>query len=273
MTLELRDVGEPGESLGEVVLSFAEALGADIADLPSDPTTRIHDIRVGTKKLRALLRLAGDVVGPEERAAIATELREIRQVFSGSRDEEVMRHRLGEILCDEAPAALAALGLDAESSSPLPAIALSRELAAELRARFLAVDFSSVTSEVLSHQAAHSYRRARKEMVRCRSAERDDVLMHEWRKRTKDVCYHALCLSSLEPMRKLAQPLDALAELLGEYHDLALLTERSSGHQAIRAAVDKRKRKVARECFRAAKKIFHRKPSTLQKKLAARFAE
>lgn len=273
MTLELRDLGRPGESLGEVTFGFAEALCADIENIGSDTATRIHDIRVGTKKLRALLRFAEEVIGPEERKAITAGLREIRQAFAGSRDEEVLRHRLTELLSGDAPPAIVALELDPGSSSSVPAMELPRDLAANLRTRFAAVNFPAVTLAALVHQAGRSYRRARRLMAECRIRPRDDVLMHEWRKRTKEVCYHALALSAVKPMAKLAAPLDALAESLGKYHDLALLAERSSGHERIKAVVDKRKREVARECFRAAKKIFRRKPSALQKKLSARIAE
>lgn len=273
MTLELRDLGRPGESLGEVILGFAEGLGVDMADIGSDTATRIHDIRVGTKKLRALVRLVGEGIPPDERMAIASGLRDIRQVLAGSRDEEVMRHRLTELLGADAPAGRSALGLDGENSSRLPPMEGPRELAAILRTRLARVDFSSVTPDSLIHNVIRSYRRARRLFKECRTGDRDDVRMHEWRKRTKDVCYHALALTALKPLGKLAAPLDALAEALGEYHDLALLGERAAGHPVVSAAVDKRKHKVARECFRAATTIFRRKPSALQKTLSARIAE
>lgn len=273
MTLQLRDLGRPGESLGEVTCGFAEALCADIENIGSDTATRIHDIRVGTKKLRALVRLVGEGIPPDERMAIATGLREIRQAFAGSRDEEVMRHRLTELLGTDAPVAIMALGLNAESSPAGPATERPCELAEDLRTRLASVDFSSVTPDSLIHNVIRSYRRARRLFKECRSGDRDDVRMHEWRKRTKDVCYHAFALAALKPLGKLAAPLDALAEALGEYHDLALLGERAAGRPAVSAAVDKRKHKVARECFRAASKIFRRKPSALQKILSARIAE
>ncbi len=273
MMLELRDLGRPGESLGEVVLGFAEALCADIDNIGSDTAARIHDIRVGTKKLRALVRLAGGVIDPDAVDAIAAGLREIRQAFAGSRDEEVMRHRLAELLSGDAPPAIEALGLAAEPSSLAPPTGRPRELATGLRSLLAAVDFSSVTGVLLLRNAARSYRRARKLRDKCQTGSAGDVLMHEWRKRTKDVCYHAIALSASKTMKKLAKPLDALAELLGEYHDLALLGERSASHKRIKAVVDKRKRKVARECFRAAKKVFRRKPFSLKKTLSERIAE
>lgn len=272
MTLELRDLGRPGESLGEVMLGFAEALGADIENLRSDSATRIHDIRVGTKKLRALVRLAGDAIPPGVRDAVGADLREIRQAFAGSRDEQVMRHRLAELFSEDAPPVLAKLGLAGEISRVLPSAERPRKLAAALRARLAEIDFSAVTLKTLVGNAARSYRRARRLMHQCRTHPGDEVLMHEWRKRIKDVCYHALSLSAVTSMRKLALPLDALAESLGEYHDLTLIAGRASGQARIKAAMEQRKKKVARECFRAGKKIFRRKPSAFRKKLSAAIA-
>lgn len=273
MTLELRDPGRPGASLRETLLGFAEALLADIDGIASDTATRIHDIRVGTKKLRALLPLAGDLVPPAAAAEAAGLLRAIRQDFSGSRDAAVLCHRLSELFPDNARAAISELDLDSAEAAGVPDTAEARGHAANLRALLETLDLAPLTPAALAKNAARSYRRARRLMKKCHAQPGDDVLMHDWRKRTKDVCYHALALAAVKPMKKQVAALDALAESLGEYHDLSLLEEKSAGHELIASAAHARKQAVGRECFRAAKKIFRRKPSALRKKLTARLPE
>jgi len=268
MILELRDVRCPGDSLREVLLSFAAGLREDIEKLPEDATTRIHDIRVSTKKIRALLRLANSAIPEPERKAIIAQLREIKDIFSGSRDEEVMRLRLEQLLPDgEAAAAITRLGLAPAETTNLPETGRGSELSRELVDRLSALDFEPITFDVIVENAAKSYRKARKLWRQCEKASRDDI-MHQWRKRVKDITYHALALSSLKPMKKLAVPLDALAECLGDYHDLALLGERSKGDPEIAGRLKTMKSKSERRCFRAAEEVFEQKPGELRKKLA-----
>lgn len=271
MTLELRDWRTPGESLGEVVHAFAAALRSDIENVHDDPATRIHDIRVGTKKLRALLRLGSEAVGNLD--APSVHLRAIRQAFSGTRDAEVMRQRLAELFPEATPAALRELHLEAPDTQPALPQESALELCNELDTLLAAVDFSRVTRAGLIENATRSHRRARKLLRQCRKKPDDDVLMHDWRKRTKDACYHAMALGGVKILQKRIAPLDALAEKLGEFHDLSVLGSRAEGHDLISTVVQKRKAVVRGDCFEAAKKILRRKPSAFRKKLAAQILE
>jgi CHAD domain-containing protein len=271
MTLELHDVRVPGESLAEVIRAFATALRNDIENVYDHTATRIHDIRVGTKKLRALLRLGSGAVGDLDPASVR--LRAIRQAFSGTRDAEVMRQRLTELFPDDTEAALRELRLEVpETEPPLPREA-ALQLCDELDGILAAIDFARLTRPGLVESATRSHRRARKLLRRCLKNPDDDVLMHDWRKRTKDACYHAMALGRVKAMQKRIAALDALAEKLGEFHDLAVLGSRAAGHDLISTVVENRKVAVREECFAAAKKILRRKPSAFRKKLAAQILE
>lgn len=259
MTLELPDLGRPGESLGAVLLGFARALGEDIGNLPDNPVVRIHDIRVGTKKLNALLRLAAPPLAAEERRQISALLREIRNTFAGSRDKEVLRARLDQVRADASGETAMQLGLEAGGPDSLPATDRAAGLARAVTDRIIALDLSPLTTPQLLANAASSYRKARRLLRRCRKSA-DDENMHQWRKRTKDVCYHAMALASLKPRAAAIAKLDALAERLGEYHDLALLLQRAIDHPELAAAIAERKHATGRECFRSAEKIFRKSP-------------
>jgi hypothetical protein len=52
----------------------------------------------------------------------------------------------------------------------------------------------------------------------------DDALFHEWRKRVKELLYQTATISDVPS--PLHSGCDSLSSLLGEQHDLALLTER-----------------------------------------------
>ncbi len=54
---------------------------------------------------------------------------------------------------------------------------------------------------------------------------------------------------------------DALAEILGEYHDLALLEERSQNHPHLINVISARKKDLEKACFKAAGKNFRPAPS------------
>lgn len=267
MTLVLRDLKRPGIALHAVLAGLARLIGEDIANLADNTPVRVHDIRVSTKKIRALLRLAGSQIGQEDRAALVADLQLIKNTFSGTRDDDVMRLRLQQVFSAErAVRAIEKLGLAPVAESADFVAAAAACAAADLSSRLAALPLDGLTSELLAENAVSSYRRARKLMRRCEKSPEDDR-MHEWRKRVKDACYHAMALSTLPAMEEFARPLDALAESLGEYHDLALLGQRAAGHQKIAARVSTAKQKVGRRCFKAAGPVFRQPPSRFARKL------
>jgi len=268
MTLTLTDLKRPGASLHDVLDGLARLIVENIGRLPDDAVVRIHDIRVSTKKIRSLLRLAASEISVEDRAALVACLQAIKNTFSDSRDEDVMRETLRQILPGKRATEMAEkLGLvPSENTSPLPTASASAS-AAQLSSLLAALNLNGLTPEHLAENAASSYRRARRIMSQCKKS-RDDDAMHEWRKRVKDVCYHAMAFSAVPPMEEFARPLDALAESLGDYHDLALLGVRAADHKTIAARVNSAKGKVGKRCFNAAKPLFHSPAGKFAKELA-----
>jgi len=267
MTLVLSNLKRPGTALHGLLAGLARLIREDIANLADNTTVRIHDIRVSTKKIRSLLRLAGSQIAEEDRAALVADLQLIKNTFSGTRDDDVMRLRLQQVFSAERAAkAIEKLGLAPVEGPPDFVAAAAVSAAADLSSRLAALKLDGLTPELLVENAAASYRRARKLMRRCEKSP-DDDLMHEWRKRVKDACYHATALSTLTAMDEFARPLDTLAESLGEYHDLALLDQRVADHQKIAANVSGAKHKVGRRCFKAAGSVFRQPPSRLARKL------
>lgn len=260
MELVLRDLDHPGPALGAVLDGFSRFLRENVDKFADDTTVRIHDIRVSTKKIRSLMRLGRGAIPETERTDATAILRGIKDIFSGTRDEEVMRQRLEEIYSGKKAArAREKLGIAAAAGEAAADTAAAAAKIDELTHLLAGLNLSELSSEHLCKNAAHFYRRARKLMKQCRECP-EDVAMHDWRKRVKDVCYHAMALSELPQMGAYSKPLDELAESLGEYHDLALLGARAKGHKSIVADIAKKKRKVGKRCFQTAEKLFRTPP-------------
>jgi len=267
MTLALSDLKNPGAALHRVLGNFANSIREDIAKLADNTAVRIHDIRVSSKKIRSLLRLAGSQIAEDERDVLVADLQLIKNTFTGTRDEDVMRLRLRQVFSAERAAkAMERLGL-ARVAESADCVATAASLAAaDLSSRLAALNLDGLTPELLVENAAASYRRARKVMRRCEKSPEDD-LMHEWRKRVKDVCYHAMALSSLPAMEEFSGPVDALAESLGEYHDLALLGQRAALEKKIASRISAAKHKLGRHSFQAARDVFRLTPRRFEEKL------
>jgi CHAD domain-containing protein len=273
MTLELPDLKNPGASLRIVLNELAQFIAQNVNKLPEDSATRIHDIRVSAKKIRSLLRMADTQISSEERLVMVKILRTIKDTFSGSRDEDVMRQRLQQIFSkDRVTKVKRKLGLDSPEPPPEPDLQVATTSTASLDAQLSTLPLDGLTPATLVENAATAYRRARRIMQKCKKSPEDDT-MHAWRKRVKDVFYHAMALSVLPAMEEFAKPLDPLAESLGEYHDLALLGERARGHEKISARISAEKRKVGKRCFKAAAPLFKRPTGKFAKNLGRALRE
>ena len=261
MDLTFRDLAKPGPSLSEVLHGLSRELVENIERLPDDSVTRIHDIRVSTKKIQGLLRLSGKFIDAADQLAVRALTRSIRTAFAGQRDEEVIQLRFKELL----PSA------DSSELSPAPVVAAVSPEEALGQARQLVTMLAGFSLEALHRRdlvrtAAASYRKARRLLKSCRRAPEDDA-MHTWRKRVKDVSYQTLALASLPHLARRTAPLDRLADALGEYHDLAVLQTRLGGHETHAKVVARRKQKVGKTAFKLGAKILAKPPGDFAKKL------
>ena len=222
-----------------------------LRDRDADPVTATHEARKDIKKVRALLRLARGCVPADAYRAENARLREIARSLAGARDADVLvqtteglgeRHagRLPEAAFERLRARLAAVAersrAEAGGGARAPALAT-------LDAAAAATDdwpIGPCDVDALARGAVRAYRRGRRELAQ---AERDPTTenLHEWRKRVKDLWYHARLLEEARPRRLKAQAKEAhkLADLLGDDHDLAMLAAQlDSGGPAADVALD-----------------------------------
>jgi hypothetical protein len=150
-----------------------------------------------------------------------------------------------------------------------------------LRGRVAAWELRFSDSEVLDGGLRKIYRagrRRRRKVAHSRRRERDEA-QHAWRKRVKDLRYCAEMLQR-DPrghgrdtrLARIAERADALGELLGEDHDLVLLTqllERRSTRKTIgrrarrrlRRRIQRRRATLRRRALRRGARLYRDPPS------------
>jgi len=218
-------------------------------DLEADPVEAIHSARKAIKKERSLLRLVRGSLDPAARRHENAALRDAAGGLSGARDTAVMvetldalaAHYVGQVP-HHAFAALHERLQDGAAGGGPPRATVSgvaSELAAA-RARTAAFALRDRGWEALEPGLRRGYRRGRRAFAQAREAPTAEHL-HEWRKRVKDLWYHLrLVTPACGPaVHGQAKDAHALADLLGDDHDLAVLRQTLTGLAgAVAADVD-----------------------------------
>ncbi len=220
---------------GEIRRILAEELAGVVAELRSEARSRddaIHEARKHLKKARALLRLLrpflGDayawendvcrgaarmLAGARDAAAMVEAVERLRSTCETPDVWRALETRMGE----RARARLMSTGDEARILGAI------EERLSGVQVRLRA--WSQVPSAP-SDLAAGAARVLRSGRRRYRTALRrgDAESVHAWRKRTKDLWYHARLLRGLDPLLAgWEASIDRLAEVLGQRHDLDVL--------------------------------------------------
>jgi CHAD domain-containing protein len=205
-----------------------------------DPVTAVHEARKHLKKTRALLRLARPALGTRAYRAENAALRDAALALSLARDadvrvqtvEKLAEHGVGRLPADvfdalrDALAVEAARGLDGDGGAVRTLAPVIEQLrAAELRVDAWPLD--GADWDTLVAGSARAYARGRTAFAIARRTPEAELL-HAWRKRAKDLWYHQRLLAPAWPavLEVHAEQAHTLSELLGDDHDLAVLSER-----------------------------------------------
>jgi CHAD domain-containing protein len=246
--------------------------------------TAVHSTRKSIKRVRAALRLSRDAIGDDAYQRENTHMRMVAARLSGARDARVMVETLAaleERFEDELPP-FATAGLRArledDHERAVAAMAQDGDVAettaqalAEARARtaqwtFAADDFAAVKPGL-----RRIYRRGRKQMRAARKESGAEQL-HDCRKRVKDLWHAAQLLRPAHPkrMKRLSRDAHALADLLGDHHDLSVLREYVEVHpqlfadtaarDALLAVLDRRSDALRDRALKRGRRIYKRSP-------------
>jgi CHAD domain-containing protein len=205
--------------------------------IDGNPEKAVHETRKCLKRARALLRLVHPGLGDARFRTENARLRDIAALLAPARDSHILAETIAKL--ESAPgrsgnpahAALAALRRivqeDAQGVDRTPDASIAEALrklgAAKKRLRRL--DLHPATFAMLERGLEQSYRCARRAFRKAYSKGTDEAF-HEWRKTVQQHWRHMALLSHAWPDLLGARVAAArtLSQILGDDHDLALLT-------------------------------------------------
>lgn len=244
----------------------------------------VHESRKAFKRLRATVRLARDAIGDDTYRRENVVFRDAGRRLSGVRDATVLIETLDDVeeACGDALPAGATTrlrgllederktALDSLEDDDARVAAVVSEVQ-QARTRVPAWHFGTEGFDALAPGLRRIYRRGRKAMKRAQDEPTTENL-HEWRKRVKDLWHAEEILRPAAPkaMKKLAKRTHALADLLGDDHDLAELRLYVERHPAsfddhvtqvaLVAVIERRREGLQRKAFRLGPKLYDRRP-------------
>ena len=269
------------EQLDRAVLELSERAG-------EDPAAAVHSARKAIKKGRSLLRLGRGAMPREQRRRENAALRRAAQGLSGVRDADVMitaTDQLSERFVGQLPAqTFEAISTHLEARRSVrrgrengrAGYGKAVEELVAVRARLSEREHGSGGWEALESGLLRSYRRGREAFVRVRGSNKTDDL-HNWRKRVKDLWYHERLLAPVcgPTVRAHAKELGRLADLLGDDHDLALLSHELVQHSpdvpvdldAVLNLIDHRRAELQTEATHVGQRLYAEKPKALHRRM------
>jgi CHAD domain-containing protein len=255
-------------------------------DLDADPVDAIHSARKAIKKERTLLRLMRGSLARGDRRHENAALRQAARRLSGARDAEVMIQTLdgladryvGQVPHHEFAALRERLQDGASGGADAAAAA---QAATELRAsreRIAAWKLDRGGWAAVEPGLRHSYERGITAFALAR-ADPSDERLHDWRKRVKDLWYDLRLLEEVcgPSVRGQAKDAHALADLLGDDHDLAVLRDRLVGIaggvaadvDAVLALLDHRRSQLQAQATALGERVYAERPKAFARRLRA----
>lgn len=244
----------------------------------------VHDARKRVKECRACVRLARSAIPRGQRHRLEESLRSAARGLGASRDAEVMVASFAKLTQGDGP------GRDGRIAAARAALTRSRTRA---RAKFAAAAPDARTAlenarelvAALPRRIAwkHVWRGLERSHVRMRAGWNDarraptGDRLHRWRRRVKDLWYQMRLFEPAwpGPLAAWARELHALADGLGDDHDLHVLwTELcDSGDEALRAEMRKRiaarRAKLQRHAFALAERLARERPAAAMTRMRA----
>ncbi len=246
------------------------------------PERKVHEARKATKRLRALVRLAGPVF-PEARQEIAA-LRDAAGLLSALRDRGALVEAMDTLTLPDAPAAGLRAALDTDRAVSRTEI---KRLLTEFSARIGTIETRALAWTLtedgwgaLSPGLERSYRRLVRAQAGARQTKAEDDV-HDWRKRAKDHWYHTMLLRGAFPpvMDGYAKAAEQVCNDLGDWRDLGLLEQAAAkvpAHLLSKAdaevagdVITRSRRRALRRALRTARRLTSETPDAYTARLMA----
>ena len=284
------DRQETAEGIRRIVCGQIDAAIDDLgAGVLENPGEAVHACRKRFKRVRATARLVRDELGADAYQRENTAFRDFGRLLSRTRDSKVLvetldalRERYASELPSGAFARLRAALVDdyeaveqrlrEETTAGAPVIA---ELRAA-RTRVAAWRLQHHTVSALAPGFERIYRRTRRAYLAARKEPTDENL-HELRKRSKDLWYAAEMLRPVAPkmMKTLGDRAHRVSDLVGDDHDLAVLSEKAAQRPecladereaaVLQALIARRRRQIQHKAIELAQRILVAEPRSWQR--------
>ena len=250
----------------------------------------VHEVRKGLKKFRALLRLVREEIGEDVYDRENAAARDLGRKLSAARDASVRVSAL-EKLRKETPQDFPERGGEVLRKRLVSrrraairrlrgaALAAIRRDIGQLRRRVRIWPLSKAGYACLEPGLKRLYGQGKKRSAEAYESGADDTF-HEWRKRAKDLRYHAELLEPLWPevMKEVEKALHDLTDLLGDDHDLSdlrrvltsspRLTRGAGGVGGLVELIDRRRSRLQADARPVAARIYGEKPRAFSARVA-----
>jgi CHAD domain-containing protein len=282
-----------GEGLRRIALGRAEKALEELREAGDGGrlADSIHGARKDLKKLRAVLRLSRDELGPKLFRTENRRYRDAGRLLSSSRDAEVklatvvaLRHRFETAFPSEAGHEWEG-ALQRERDEVAGAAERLRE-AIERAARMIEAGRDRIADWPLNEDSwrlvgpglTWSYRSGRQALKRTLDDPGTESV-HQWRKRTKDLWYQLRIVRKAWPelLDSMVEQAHDLADRLGDHHDLAVLEEDLAGREIEqRAAFEKliaqRQGELLEEALEIGRRLYAEKPKAFSRRMKSYWA-
>lgn len=244
MSFRIKTRGRIGASLKRVADQEIAAAVAELQSMEAKSVSEaIHEARKHFKKLRALVQLLREPLGAqmvkEEQAFYRDTGREFQRLRDAYAQAATLRSLVDRFFETRRPPIVLAAGrvLAAEelgARRKMAKNAVGKAVLAgltEARLRVAGWELDDYRWKDLRSALRRSYRRAR-EAWRHACVEPKPRALHDWRRHTKELFYHATLCHGIAPdfMEELAGELEVLGEFLGDDHDIVVLRELLERH-------------------------------------------
>jgi CHAD domain-containing protein len=260
--------------------------------LEEDAATAIHEARKDLKKTRAVLRLVRDQLGKERYRRANARLRDASRALSGSRDATVKSatlEALAERYGDELPGGLRELRRELKEeqravetsvgdrdSETRVAVQRAAELIAAANEDIDEWAFSKSGFKLFAAGLERTYGRGHQRFADVRGDPTAENV-HEWRKRVKDLWYDFRLLRDTWPpiLGGMADEAHELSDLLGDHHDLTVLSGDLDGRAEIdgdealtaHALIDGRQEELLEAAVPIGERLYAESPKAFVKRL------
>ncbi|MDX6589356.1 MAG: hypothetical protein QOI84_630 [Solirubrobacterales bacterium] len=282
-----------GEGLRRIALGRAEKALEELREAGNGGglAESIHGARKDLKKLRAVLRLSRDELGPKLFRTENRRYRDAGRLLSSSRDAEVklatvvaLRHRFETAFPTEAGREWEA-ALERERDEGAGAAERLRE-PIERSARMIEAGRDRIADwppqkdswRLVGPGLTRSYRSGRQALKRTLDDPGTESV-HEWRKRTKDLWYQLRIVRKAWPelVESMVEQAHELADRLGDHHDLAVLEADLAGREIEqRAAFEKliaqQQDELLGEAVEIGRRLYAERPKAFSRRMKSYWA-